>query len=162
MAKREIPLFIIDTARRHKKGECDWIFCTDKDNAFVARIDLIDGDIDDVGDDFRVESRGCGISARMAILRTIGANPSVSAQRTLLKKAMSYYLECTLKKLNINDPSKAECVEFLELLIQSNMHQLEAAGSDYNERKTTLTSMALLQASADYLREDDARDRQLN
>lgn len=36
MAKREIPLFIIDNTRNHKRGECDFLVCTDKDNGFIA------------------------------------------------------------------------------------------------------------------------------
>lgn len=42
MAKREIPLFIIDTLRNHKRGECDFIVCTDKDCGFIAKVDYID------------------------------------------------------------------------------------------------------------------------
>lgn len=44
MAKRSVPLFIIDRSRRHKLGECDFIVCTDLDNGFIARVDYVDGE----------------------------------------------------------------------------------------------------------------------
>lgn len=44
MAKREIPLFIIDNTRNHKRGECDFLVCTDKGNGFIAKVDYMDGE----------------------------------------------------------------------------------------------------------------------
>ena len=44
--KREIPLFIVDSSRKHKKGECDYICCTDKDSGFIAKIDYIDVELE--------------------------------------------------------------------------------------------------------------------
>lgn len=52
--KREIPLFIVDSSRKHKKGECDYICCTDKDSGFIAKIDYIDGEIEETGSDYRI------------------------------------------------------------------------------------------------------------
>ena len=48
MAKREIPLFIVDTSRNHKRGECDFLVCTDKDNGFLAKVDYVDGEKEEV------------------------------------------------------------------------------------------------------------------
>lgn len=155
MAKREVPLFIIDTSRKHKKGECDWVFCTDKDNAFVGKIDYLDGDVDEAGDDYRITSNGKGISARITILRQFGANPDTANIRTLLKRAMTYYLDITKQVVHSNNPNRQECIDFIELLIQSNMHYLDEAGSDFSERQTILTSMQMLHASAQYLKKDN-------
>lgn len=154
MAKRELPIFVLDTNRAHKKGECDWIVCTDRDNGFVAKIDYVDGDIDEVGDDYRIQSRGVGISIRIAIVRSIGDNPKTTDVRTLLKKAAKHYIDTTVKPMNVAQPTRQECVEFLKLLIHSNLHNLDEAGSDYNERNTVLTSLSMLQAAADYLTDD--------
>ena len=41
MAKREIPLFIIDTLRNHKRGECDFLVCTDKDCGSILDAEII-------------------------------------------------------------------------------------------------------------------------
>lgn len=54
MAKREIPLFIVDTSRNHKRGECDFLVCTDKDNGFLAKVDYVDGEKEKVGDEHEV------------------------------------------------------------------------------------------------------------
>ena len=111
MAKRELPIFVLDTNRAHKKGECDWIVCTDRDSGFVAKIDYVDGDIDEVGDDYRIQSRGVGISIRIAIVRSIGDNPKTTDVRTLLKKAAKHYIDTTVKPMNVNQPTRQECVE---------------------------------------------------
>lgn len=56
MSKREFPLFIFDLSRDHKLGECDFVACTDVDNAFVAKIDYVTG-IDNVITDTEVTER---------------------------------------------------------------------------------------------------------
>ena len=43
MARREIPLFILDRSRKHKVGPYDFLVCTDKDNGFVAKVDYVIG-----------------------------------------------------------------------------------------------------------------------
>lgn len=41
MAKREIPLFIIDNTRNHKRGECDFLVCTDKDKVYIDNFESL-------------------------------------------------------------------------------------------------------------------------
>lgn len=41
--KREFPLFIVDHNRAHKFGEVDFIYCSDIDNGFIAKVEYIDG-----------------------------------------------------------------------------------------------------------------------
>ena len=111
--KREIPLFIFDTNKQHKKGECDFVVCTDKDSGFIARMDYIPEQEDEVGEDYRIGIRNGGLSCRMQILRMMGEHPTPTAVRSLLKKAMETYGKIALKTVNIDRPSKAECVRFL-------------------------------------------------
>ena len=93
MAKREIPLFIIDTLRNHKRGECDFLVCTDKDCGFIAKVDYIDEEKEEVGDDYRIcfPRRGC--SLRIKIHQMIGQHPDTGRIRTLLKKGAEYFLK---------------------------------------------------------------------
>ena len=151
--KREIPLFIIDTARTHKRGECDFLVCTDKDNGFVAKVDYIEGECEEFGDDYRIDYPQRGISCRIQIQQMIGTNSRVSEVRTLLKRGMEYYAKAVRSAFNVEHPTKEECVKYLELLMRSNRQYLDESGSDYEARKTIATSLAMLQAATEYLRD---------
>lgn len=151
MAKREIPLFIIDTARRHKKGECDFVCCTDKDNGFIAKVDYVEGNVEEAGDDYRIGKPNGGVSIRIKIHEFIGTNPKTSEIRTLLKLCMEYYTDMVRKKINVDRPDKSECIDFLRMLIDGNMHNLNKCTPQ--ERQTTIMSLHILESVIGYLSE---------
>lgn len=96
--KREIPLFIVDSSRKHKKGECDYICCTDKDSGFIAKIDYIDGEIEETGSDYRIGLSKNGISCRMKIVRAMGENPTEQLLEVCSKKEWSI-IQPSFKKM---------------------------------------------------------------
>ena len=100
--KRETPLFIIDTKKSHKKGECDFLVCTDKDNAFVARIDYVNATAPDMGEDYRIDYCNNGISLKLSIIRMLGNNPNRTNLRTLMKRGLDYYAEACVIRFNPN------------------------------------------------------------
>ena len=112
--KREIPLFIVDSSRKHKKGECDYICCTDKDSGFIAKIDYIDGELEETGSDYRIGLSKNGISCRMKIVRSMGENPTETAVRSLLKKGMEYY--STIIQKMLMSQSSAEKIALIALM----------------------------------------------
>lgn len=147
MAKREIPLFICDTSRWHNQGDADFIACTDQDNGFVARIDIVSSDEPDtVTDTLRIGHENRGYKMRMEIKRVTGNNPTTSAIRTLMKKACDYYCDNKRTPLHAENPCTLECVRFLNILIDGNRQNLQDAGADYAERKTVETSLKMLEA----------------
>lgn len=154
MAKREIPLFVIDTLRNHKRGECDFLVCTDKDSGFIAKVDYIDGEKEEVGDDYRIGCPRRGVSLRIQIQQMIGEHPNVGNVRTLLKKGMDYFVQSVMCSVHLNNPSRAECAQFLNTLIRMNKQYVDEAGSDYNARQVTLQSISMLEASVKFLNED--------
>lgn len=151
MAKREIPLFVIDTLRNHKRGECDFLVCTDKDSGFIAKVDYIDGEKEEVGDDYRIGCPRRGVCCRIQIQQMIGTHPDVGSVRTLLKKGMDYFVQSASCSVHIQNPSREECEKFLQLLIRMNKQNVDDAGSNYTERQTVLHSIAMLEASIKYL-----------
>lgn len=157
MAKREIPLFIFDLARDHNLGECDFVSCTDVDNAFVAKIDYVTGHEPVVTDDTRIVRENQGIQLRLQIKRITGKNPDKAAIRTLLKKAEDLYVQRTQKKVHVNEPTTDEMIDFLEALINGNKHLISKAGVDNNEREIILTSISMLESIKDKL-DDEQQD----
>lgn len=155
MAKREIPLFSIDNTRNHKRGECDFLVCTDKDNGFIAKVDYLDGEMEEVGDDYRIGYPKRGVSCRIQIQQMIGKNSLMNEIRTLLKKGMDYFVKTVQKPIHVNAPTKDECATFLEMLIRMNKQALDEAGSDYDAHKVVENTIKMLQASADYLKENN-------
>ena len=155
MAKREIPLFIIDNTRNHKRGECDFLVCTDKDNGFIAKVDYLDGEMEEVGDDYRIGYPKRGVSCRIQIQQMIGKNSRMNEIRTLLKKGMDYFVKTVQKPIHVNAPTNDECATFLEMLIRMNKQALDEAGSDYDAHKVVENTIKMLQASADYLKENN-------
>ena len=151
MAKREIPLFILDNNRAHNLGECDFITCTDIDNGFVGKIDYTHCQ-EEISDTVRTGEERNVIRVRMEIKRIIGKNPTSAAQRSLLKKAMEYYTEINTVEVNTSSPTDEQCIDFLDTLIKGNRHNLTEAGVDYNERKIIATSLNMLEVIKDKLK----------
>ena len=154
MAKREIPLFIVDTSRNHKRGECDFLVCTDKDNGFLAKVDYVDGEKEEMGDDYRIGCPRNGVSLRIQIYQMIGTHPNVGNIRTLLKKGMDYFMKTVSCSIHLLNPSKEECADYLNTMVRMNKQYLDDAGSDYQARKTVQQTIIMLQASAKFLREE--------
>lgn len=152
MAKREIPLFVFDTTRDHNLGECDFVSCTDVDNAFVAKIDYVTDQENVITDTLRIVRNNGPIKLRIEIKRITGKNPDNTAIRTLMKKAEDLYCERTQLHVNIDKPSKDDMLKFLDVLIAGNKHHVAQAGSDSDERKVILTSIAMLEAIRNELR----------
>ncbi len=145
MAKREIPLIIIDREKSHHLGECDFVVCTDVNNGFVARVEPVECEPCNTDMVTTSEERN-GLRARMEIKRIIGDNPDTTTRRNLLRKAMEVYSERTTVRVDIDDPTDEECIKFLDVLINSNKKALDDAGVDYNERKIVMSSLAILEA----------------
>ena len=146
--KREFPLFIVDHNRMHKFGEVDFVCCSDIDNGFIAKIEYVDGIIEEVGEDYRIEpSPGrANVSAKISIKRITGKNPDNTQIRALLKQAMKYYISLSTFSADIGKPTVKQMVLFIDTLILEGRKNAIAAGSDYNYRNTVLTSIALLEA----------------
>ena len=144
--KREIPLFIIDTKKSHKKGECDFLVCTDYDSGFVARIDYVQATSPEYGDDYWQDYCRNGLAIRLSIKRSIGHNPNQANVRTLMKKGMEYYAEAVTLEVGAKEVTTRQCVDFLDKLICGNKHYLQEAGADYRELETIKTSLMMLDA----------------
>lgn len=144
--KREIPLFVIDTKKSHKKGECDFIVCTDRDNGFVAKVEYVAATEPEYGDDYRIDCNRNGLSIKTSIKHLFGANPKTAEIKSLLKKGVDYYIESVTLAVDATKATTDECIDFIEKLADGNKHYLEEAGVDYDERRVILTSLAMLDA----------------
>lgn len=144
--KREFPLFIVDHNRAHKFGEVDFIYCSDIDNGFIAKVEYIDGIVEEVGEDYRIEPglSGSNISAKISIKRITGKNPDKTKIRGLLKQAMKYYTSLSTFSADIGNITVRQMVLFIDTLILDGRKNAITAGSDYNYRNTVLTSIAFL------------------
>ena len=54
--------------------------------------------------------------------------------------------ERSISRINIDNPSKADMLSFLEILLNGNKHNVAQAGVNSEERKITLTSISMLEA----------------
>lgn len=152
MAKREIPLFLVDRTRLHKKGECDFLVCSDMESGFIARIDFVQGEKVEVGDDYRIGLPNSGISCRIQVVRYTGHNPAPARTRTLLRAAMEYY-EKTSEKLFVDAdaPSPEDCAQYIDLLIKANQGSISEGTP--TEQRTRAFSLRMLQMAKYYLKE---------
>lgn len=80
-----------------------------------------------------------------------GEHPTPTAVRSLLKKAMETYGKIALKTVNIDRPSKAECVKFLRQLAESNRGVMSERS--LREQHIMKISIAMLEHTIDYLSE---------
>lgn len=81
-----------------------------------------------------------------------GEHPTPTALRSLLKKAMDSYGKIALKPLNIDRPSKAECVKFLRQLAESNRGIMSERS--LREQQIMKVSIAMLEHTIDYLSDE--------
>lgn len=149
--KREIPLFIIDTKKSHRRGECDFLVCTDKDNGFIARIDYIEQTQPEHGDDYRIDYCRGGVSLKLSIKRVFGTNPDKTNTRTLMKRGLDYYVESVTLAVGAKEISTQDCIEFIDKLSEGNKQYLQEVGSDFEELQTIKTSLMMLDAIKDKL-----------
>lgn len=150
--KREIPLFIIDTKKSHKKGECDFLVCTDQNSGFIARIDYVDSVDPEYGEDYRIDYSNNGLSVKLSIKRIIGNNPNKSDIKNLMKKGLDYYADSVIMKVDAINANTEECIEFVEKLANGNKHYLQEVGVDHDELVIIKTSLMMLDAIKNRLR----------
>lgn len=143
---RIIPLFIIDKNRTHKLGECDFIVCTDQESGFIAKLDYIDKCEEDSVSDTECIHANNGIGARLRIIRNIGSNPNIKNIHSLLVKGMKIYLDNVQKKINVKNPDKQDCIDFIDILIRGNKSNLDSCGSNMAERQIVLMSLNMMNA----------------
>lgn len=144
--KREIPLFIVDSKKSHKKGECDFWVCTDQDNGFIAKVEYVAATAPEYGEDYRIDCERCGLSIKTTIKRIFGKNPNPTAVKSLLKKGVSYYIESVTLSVDATKVTTEQCIDFVEKLSAGNRHYLNETGIDNEERITILSSLAMLDA----------------
>lgn len=149
--KREIPLFIIDTKKSHRRGECDFLVCTDKDNGFIAKIDYIEQTQPEHGEDYRIDYCRGGLSVKLSIKRVFGTNPDKTHTRTLMKRGLDYYMDSVTLAVNANKISTQDCIEFIDKLSEGNKQYLQEAGADFEELQTVKMSLLMLDAVKDKL-----------
>ncbi len=143
MAKREIPLFCYDTERKHKLGECDFVTCTDIDNAFIGKIDYVEGGKDYTDADTYIKEAHNGLAVRLTIKRRFGLNPSETATRTLMRKAVEQYMNRVIK-FDIADITDEQLHQFCDIMIKNGFQNLGEAGVNQSERNTILSSIAMM------------------
>lgn len=152
MAKREVPLFIIDRTRLHKKGECDFLVCSDIESGFIARIDFVEGEKVEAGDDYRIGLPNGGLSCRIQVVRNTGNNPTTARTRTLLRAAMEYYGKVSEKLfVDVDAPSPEDCARYIDLLIKGNQGSINEGTPA--EQRTRAMSLRMLKMAKYYLNE---------
>lgn len=156
--KRTIPLYIIDTSRAHKRGECDYIVCTDKENGFIARCEFLDGRAEEAGDDYRIRTFQ-GVSVRITVERYLVDEPDKAKVRTLLKGAEKYYLSLSQFRVDINSMPIEECIKGLYSIARSFRTQADRHTGDYEERVTLLCAEATLMKSKEYLEKSISKQK---
>ena len=152
--RRRNPLFIFDTNRCHKFGDCDWIVCTDTKNGFVAKVTYGSGLKPTAGVNERISKPNAnGIQVCIRIVRAwIDGTQTVDNAKTQLKQAEKVVREATRNVVVTNEPTTQQVIDYLELLIHANTHALHGAEYSTAEKQTTLTSLQMLQAAIDKLR----------
>ena len=152
--RRRNPLFIFDTNRCHKFGDCDWIVCTDTKNGFVAKVTYETGLQPKAGVNERISKPNAnGIQVCIRIVRAwINGSQTVDGAKSQLKQAEKVVREATRSVVVTNEPTTQQVIDYLELLIHANSHALHGADYSTAEKQTTLTSLHMLQAAIDKLR----------
>lgn len=78
-----------------------------------------------------------------------GERSTETTTRTLLKRGMTYYGEFAQTPLNVDTPSREDCLKFLDILIRSNRSYLNKG--NLKERQITAMSLRMLECCKEYI-----------
>lgn len=151
MTKRH-PLFFYDTQRCHRFGDCDWLACVDVHYGFVCKVTYVSDEQP------RMETNTCvskpnenGIQVRLDIERCwIEPDCTISASlnESHLKAAMRYILDSTkMVEVDSSNPTTKQIVDYLRLIVRVNQTNLTDESITESERRTTLTSLKIINAA---------------
>ena len=155
--KRIHPLFIYDTNRNHKFGDCDWIACTQAHNAFLAKVTFVSDQVPTSTPNLRISRPNRnGIQVRLDLMRAWGnseEHPQTIAEHlSLLKAAEKHIIGATnYVHIDSNNPSTQQVIDYLELIVHANLSNLRGDASTA-EKQTTLTSLKMLKAAIEKLK----------
>ena len=159
MTKRH-PLFFYDTQRCHRFGDCDWLACVDVHYGFVCKVTYVSDEQP------RMETNTCvsrpnenGIQVRLDIERC-WIEPSCTIPASLneahLKAAMRYVLDSTkVVEIDSSKPTTKQIVDYLRLIVRVNQTSLMDESISESERRTTLTSLKIINAAIQKLRSNE-------
>ena len=159
MTKRH-PLFFYDTQRCHRFGDCDWLACVDVHYGFVCKVTYVSGE------NPRMETNTCvsrpnenGIQVRLDIERCWiepGCTIPASLNEAHLKAAMRYVLDSTkVVEVDSNKPTTKQIVDYLRLIVRVNQTNLMDESISESERRTTLTSLKIINAAIQKLQDNE-------
>lgn len=151
MTKRH-PLFFYDTQRCHRFGDCDWLACVDVHYGFVCKVTYVSDEQP------RMETNTCvsqpnenGIQVRLDIERCWiepGCTIPASLNESHLKAAMRYILDSTkMVEVDSSNPTTKQIVDYLRLIVRVNQTNLTDESITESERRTTLTSLKIINAA---------------
>ena len=157
--KRILPLFMFDLDRSHGLGECDFIYCSDKENGFIARVDILSYDEYSTLETNNIDSKliindFAKVGAHIKIVRHTGTNPSDTQIRALMKKASELYQSKTQKKVDANNFGVDDYIKYLDIRLRYAQQSLAEIGSDYNERKIVQFSISIIDSLINHLRNE--------
>ena len=73
--------------------------------------------------------------------------------KTLLKKGFEYFVKESSVSVNMDKPSKEECIKFLDVYAKANRQAVDDAGVDYQSRMLALKQATILEATINYLKD---------
>ena len=159
MTKRH-PLFFYDTQRCHRFGDCDWLACVDVHYGFVCKVTYVSNEQP------RMETNTCvskpnenGIQVRLDIERCWiepGCTIPASLNEAHLKAAMRYVLDSTkVVEVDSSNTTTKQIVDYLRLIVRVNQTNLMDESITESERRTTLTSLKMIQAAIQKLQDNE-------
>ena len=159
MTKRH-PLFFYDTQRCHRFGDCDWLACVDVHYGFVCKVTYVSDEQP------RMETNTCvsrpnenGIQVRLDIERCWiepGCSIPASLNEAHLRAAMRYVLDSTkVVEIDSSKPTTKQIVDYLRLIVRVNQTNLMDESISESERRTTLTSLKIINAAIQKLQSNE-------
>ena len=159
MTKRH-PLFFYDTQRCHRFGDCDWLACVDVHYGFVCKVTYVSNEQP------RMETNTCvsrpnenGIQVRLDIERCWiepGCTIPAPLNESHLKAAMRYVLDSTkVVEIDSSKPTTKQIVDYLRLIVRVNQTNLMDESISESERRTTLTSLKIINAAIQKLQDNE-------
>ena len=155
--KRIHPLFIYDTNRNHKFGDCDWIACTQAHNAFLAKVTFVSDQEPTSAPNLRIgRPNRNGIQVRLDLMRAWGnseEHPQTIAEHlSLMKAAEKHIIDATnYVHIDSGNPTTQQVIDYLELIVHTNLSNLRG-DAPTAEKQTTLTSLKMLKAAIDKIK----------
>lgn len=146
------PLFIFDTNRTHRFGDCDWLACIDIYDGFIAQVTYETGLTPMLSLNECISAPNTnGVQVHIQVKRAWSSpdyHRSGLSAHNQMHDVLRYVINAT-KGIEIDTDAltSQQVIDCLQVIVHANKHSLADESIPDQERKTTMMSLKVIESA---------------